>query len=105
METMWSNFARSGDPGQGGDATLPPWTPWRSETETSPRFLVFDSEAGGGIRMSSDYRTPERIADRVFADTRYADDAERCEALVALVDMFPDYDESDRVARGCSPRE
>jgi len=105
MGRYWAEFARSGDPGQGGDATLPPWTPWRSETETSPRFLVFDSGAGGGIRMSSDYRTPERIADRVFADTRYADDAERCEALIALVDMFPDYDESDRVARGCSPRE
>ena len=55
--------------------------------------------------MSSDYRTPERIADRVFADIRFADDAERCEALVELVEMFPDYEEDDRLALGCGPRE
>jgi hypothetical protein len=53
--------------------------------------------------MSSDFRTPERIAERVFTDPRFANDAERCEALVELVEMFPDYDEADRIGRGCPP--
>jgi len=105
MGRYWAQFARTGDPGQGGDEALPRWAPWNSATEESPRFIVLDSGAGGGIRMSSDYRTPQRIADRVFTDTRFADDAERCEALVELVETFPDYDEADRISRGCDSRD
>jgi para-nitrobenzyl esterase len=105
MGSYWAEFAKDGAPGRGTSGTLPLWSAWDSSTDDSPRFLIFDSAADGGIRMSSDYRTPKRIAERVFADARYEDDAARCEALVELVEMFPHYTEEDRVALGCAPEE
>lgn len=105
MGSYWAEFARNGAPGQGTSGSVPHWTAWDSSTEQAPRFLVLDTPAGGGIRMSADYRTPERIAARVFADPRFEDDAERCEALNGLVAMFPDYTEEDRTQRGCAPAE
>jgi len=103
MGSYWAEFATTGDPSRGRSGSLPLWSPWDSSTEDSPRFLVLDTPRDGGIRMSADYRTPARIAQRVLADSRFEDDAERCEALVELVEMFPDYTEEDRLALGCAP--
>ncbi len=55
MRHYWAEFARSGRPGRGGTVDLPVWEPWASGMTDDPSaastFLVFDSEAGGGIRL------------------------------------------------------
>jgi para-nitrobenzyl esterase len=50
MMAYWAGFARNGIPGRGSDARGNEWQPWTSDT-AAPRMIVFDSPAGGGIRM------------------------------------------------------
>jgi para-nitrobenzyl esterase len=90
MGSYWAAFARSGDPGRGVEGDLPHWAPWDDTSEDSPRFLVFDTQQGGGLRMSAEYVTADRLAQRLMRDPRF-DDEERCEALAELVDTFPRY--------------
>jgi len=90
MGSYWAEFARNGDPGRGTAGDLPRWTPWDDTNETSARFIVFDTEAGGGVRMSSEYVTAERIAARLHSDSRFTAE-ERCDGLARLEDTFPRY--------------
>ncbi|MFZ9709354.1 MAG: carboxylesterase/lipase family protein [Steroidobacteraceae bacterium] len=48
MMGYWVQFARSGTPGRGTEARDVEWLAWRSD---SPRRLVFDTPAGGDVRM------------------------------------------------------
>jgi para-nitrobenzyl esterase len=48
MSAYWGQFAHQGTPGQGGDENLPAWKPWQAEEN----YMVFDTVADGGIRMS-----------------------------------------------------
>jgi para-nitrobenzyl esterase len=99
MGSYWAEFARHGDPGRGTAGDLPHWTPWDDTSEASERFIVFDTEAGGGVRMSSEYVTAERIAARLHADSRFTAE-ERCEGLARLEDTFPRY-RSESAAVAC----
>ena len=104
MGSYWSQFAASGAPGRGSDPSLslPEWKPWDSSSETSPRFILLDSENDGGLRMSADYVTAQRISDQILADARFNSVEDRCDALAYLVETFPRYTESDRLKAGCS---
>jgi para-nitrobenzyl esterase len=82
MMSYWAEFAANGAPGRGRGGDLPLWSPWDESAPASERFLVFDSEAGGGIRMSSEAVTPASLVTRMLGDERFASDAERC-ALIA----------------------
>lgn len=55
MSSYWAQFAYTGDPGRGRALDLPPWSRW---LETGG-YLVFDTQADGGIRMHSGSR--ERV--------------------------------------------
>ncbi len=55
MSSYWARFAYTGDPGRGRAQDLPPWSRWQGEGE----YLVFDTQADGGIRMHSGSR--ERV--------------------------------------------
>ncbi len=59
MMGYWAQFARTGDPGRGTDGTSPAWLPWQGW----PRYMVLDTPAGGGSRLSTRGRHP-RVADR-----------------------------------------
>lgn len=50
MMAYWAAFARDGDPGRGSDGLGVEWLPWQSDAAV-PRMIVFDTPAGGGIRM------------------------------------------------------
>ena len=51
MMSYWANFARTGDPGRGGDNTLPQWRAW-SGAQGGSKMMLLDTPAGGGLRMS-----------------------------------------------------
>lgn len=63
MSSYWVNFAKTGMPGRGVNAALPEWKPYTGE-----QFMVFDSEAGGGLRMQSGAQQAEALETRVWAD-------------------------------------
>jgi len=87
MMSYWAEFAYSGSPGRGRDGTLPEWRPWaRSPVPeldggAAETFLVLDTQAGGGIRMSADASTPADVLRAMMAAG--IADAERCEVLRA----------------------
>ena len=52
MMAYWAGFARDGKPGRGSDGLGIEWSPWTTDPST-PRMMVFDTPAGGGIRMTA----------------------------------------------------
>ncbi len=84
MTSYWTAFAQSGDPSRGRDGRLPAWTAWDERTPETPRLLVLDTPAGGGIRMSAEETSLRRIVDEIGGDPRFASPSERCAYLVEL---------------------
>jgi para-nitrobenzyl esterase len=78
MMSYWAEFAYSGDPGRGREGALPRWAPWDGSSPTSDRFVVLDTEAGGGIRMSADWVDKARVVAQIDSDGRFASQKERC---------------------------
>jgi para-nitrobenzyl esterase len=91
MMGYWAEFARTGDPGNGGDAAAPAWPPWAG----TPRFLVLDTPAGGGVRVSSDGVTREAVIAAVDADPRLPTQRDKCRVFRALA----------RWSRGLTPAQ
>ena len=90
MRSYWTQFARTGEPGRGTGGDLPAWTAWDDSREDSERLMVLDTQQDGGVRMSADSVTADRLAVRLLADARLTAE-ERCERLSALVESFPRY--------------
>jgi para-nitrobenzyl esterase len=84
MSSYWTEFAATGDPGRGRDGDLPAWTAWDPSGDDAPKFIILDTEAGGGIRMSSESQTKESVIARIEADARFKTEKRRCEVYRAL---------------------
>jgi para-nitrobenzyl esterase len=99
MSSYWTQFAYTGDPGRGRDQSLPQWSAW-DPNEGGPKFIVFDTAADGGVRMTDQPLTKEALLAKLASDSRL-DDSLRCE-------LFADYVKretlaaTDREASGCS---
>ena len=78
MMGYWAEFARNGDPGRGGDASGVEWAAWDPSSPAAPKYLVLDTAAGGGIRMSSETVTVDGLREAIAADPRLADPRTRC---------------------------
>ena len=102
MTSYWTEFARSGDPGSGRDGSLPAWTSWDDSRPTAGRFLVLDTERDGGLRMSADSLTKDRILAQIAGDPRFANEAERCAQLEDLSRRRDQLDEADFRRGGCN---
>jgi para-nitrobenzyl esterase len=77
MASYWAQMAVAGDPGRGRDGSLPAWTRW-DPTQGAPRFLVFDTPAGGGLRMANEEVTRDTVLAAVATDPRLAAPRDRC---------------------------
>lgn len=86
MMSYWTRFAAAGDPGRGRDGALPAWTAWNESDTESPRAMIFDTQAGGGIRMSAETVSFEGLAAEVGRDPSLSDE-ERCSALDAIAKL------------------
>jgi para-nitrobenzyl esterase len=84
MMSYWAAFAANGDPKRGIDGSSTEWTAWDSSDAEAPKFIVFDTEAGGGVRMSSESLTRETVLANLETDARLATQEERCSILRAL---------------------
>ena len=83
MRSYWTEFARTGDPGRGRDGRLPRWQPWGA-TPDAAKYIVFDSPAGGGLRMASDIVNVPGVLAKLESDDRYRSVNLRCETLKEL---------------------
>jgi para-nitrobenzyl esterase len=86
MMSYWAQFAATGDPGRGVDGQLPRWTPWDDSSPKAPRFILLDTEEGGGLRMSPDSVTLAGVIRRVAEDSRFESWEERCEVYRGFVE-------------------
>ncbi len=93
MMGYWANFAATGDPGRGPDGSLPQWNAWTNAG--APNLMVFDTEAGGGVRMIADLESPARVAADLFADQALENDAIKCRVFAATAFWNDELDGAD----------
>jgi para-nitrobenzyl esterase len=72
MMSYWVEFARHGAPGRGVDGSLPAWPAWDL---ASPRAIVFDTPARGGVRIVEDGASREDVLARMESDEPPGDGA------------------------------
>jgi para-nitrobenzyl esterase len=107
MKSYWGAFAHDGAPGRGQGGTLPEWTPWPATSGTAGDTLVFDSPAGGGLRMVPGRLTPAGLEQRLLVDpTLAADLAERCRLHASMFQLIGGaaglWDPAHHASLGCT---
>ncbi|MBU3672965.1 MAG: carboxylesterase family protein [Sinobacteraceae bacterium] len=80
MMAYWAEFAATGNPGRGRSAAGTPWLPWSAEV-SAPRMMVFDTPAGGGIRMLPSNITRDTVVAAMQGEG--LTDAEHCQLFRA----------------------
>jgi len=78
MMSYWAAFAYDGAPGRGRDGRLAEWSAWDSATPDSPKFIVFDTAAGGGVHMSAAAATQAALLAAVDVDPRLPTQRDKC---------------------------
>ena len=80
MMSYWVEFAASGDPGRGRGGALPHWKAW-DLAEGGDRFLVLDTDAGGGLRMAGESVTQADVIAQASANPALLAREDRCDIL------------------------
>ena len=101
MMSYWAEFAYAGAPGRGRDQRLPEWTPWDSSAPAAPKFMVFDTPAGGGVRMSADAITTATVLAAVDDDPRLPAQRDKCTIYYALAHWSRGFSKKDYPTAGC----
>jgi para-nitrobenzyl esterase len=84
MMSYWVQFAATGDPGRGRDGSLPSWSAW-NPAENAAKFIVLDTTAGGGLRMSPGGVTQASVLATAERDAALSVRDDRCEILGQIV--------------------
>ncbi len=103
MMSYWAEFATSGDPGRGRGGKLPRWERWSEAKPDAPRFMILDTTAGGGLRMSSQALTQADLLERMKDDPVVPAEV-RCEMMKQIIDM-QQAQAADLARAGCPPPE
>ena len=82
MMAYWGAFATEGDPANGRGSNAMIWESWSASAQNL--FIVFDSEAGGGIRMSDEVLTIAGLKQRLAADQQFSLQRDRCKVYVGM---------------------
>ena len=87
MMSYWAEFAYSGDPGRGRKGAQAEWKPWSASSNAAERFILFDAESDGGVRMSRDaILTRHSVIAGVASDQRLsAHQRVRCEIYLQFI--------------------
>ena len=86
MMSYWAEFAHNGDPDKGREGNLTDWQAW-DPREGNEKYIIFDSTHDGGIRMTKDYLTEEKLIEMLASDNQIKDYKWKCEILDAAI-MF-----------------
>jgi para-nitrobenzyl esterase len=103
MMGYWAEFARRGAPGRGGDASQPEWIAWNPAPDAA-KFIVFDSAAGGGVRMAAEAVSANAVLAAVDSDARLRAPRDRCAVLRDLAQWSRGFTKDAYAAREeCHP--
>jgi para-nitrobenzyl esterase len=103
MRSYWAQLAYTGDPGRGRKSDLAPWTAWDDATPESLKYMVFDTEADAGVRMSYETYTKERILGEIREDPRLPTWRDKCRELRGLATFSGYFTRADYAAEpGCA---
>jgi hypothetical protein len=103
MMSYWTEFAHRGTPGRGRKGDLPEWTAWDDSSPAAPKFIVFDTPAGGGIRMSSESLTTDGVLAAVDGDPRLPTQRDKCAMYRELAEAARGFDrERYATKNGCN---
>jgi len=100
MSSYWAEFAYNGDPAQGRSGTEPPWAAWDPSAPGNDKFIIFDTSAGGGIRMSSDSITLEGLYEDLLNETGFTTQEQHCGMYVQLFRGTALWDDEDYLNLG-----
>lgn len=106
MMSYWAELAYSGDPGRGRDGAGLRWEPWSGAGEGRGPFILFDSDSGGGIRLSREVVDREGVIRAIEADPAFHDWEERCVIYRSFVRWSERMDEQEYAEVGegaCRP--
>jgi para-nitrobenzyl esterase len=84
MRSYWAQFAHTFRPGRGQGGELPEWQAWGLRPN-EPRYMIFDTESGGGLRHGTDEIDTAFVLDRAANDPRLLDAQERCSVFQNFV--------------------
>ena len=105
MRSYWAEFAHTFRPGKGQGGDLPEWSPW-GQRVGDPRYMIFDTEAGGGLRLASDEIDRDFVLARAASDPRLLDAEERCSVFKNFVQWSKALSMEEYAMRGegeCEP--
>ncbi len=83
MMSYWAEFAHRGKPGRGRSNDPFEWQAWGSVPQG--QYVVFDTKAGGDLRMSDATVGRESLLEALANDARLAEPRDRCAVLRSLV--------------------
>jgi len=100
MSSYWAEFAYNGDPGAGRSGTEVAWTAWDSSAPENDKFIILDTSADAGIRMSSDMITLESLYADLLAETGFTTQEQHCGMYVQLFGGTALWDDTDYLNLG-----
>ena len=100
MMSYWAQFAYAGAPGHGRGNDLLEWTAWDGSSPSSPKFMVFDTPASGGLHMSSDAVAQASVLAAVDDDPRLPTQRDKCRIFRALATWSRGFSEKDYPTAG-----
>jgi para-nitrobenzyl esterase len=88
VTSYWAQHAYAGAPGKGRSGELPAWPAWRDAGDGG-QFLVLDTEAGGGLRVSRETVRAQSLAEEALADPALSSPEERCRIAANIAEHSP----------------
>jgi para-nitrobenzyl esterase len=101
MMSYWAAFAYDGAPGRGRRNDLTEWKPWDNSSPGALKFMVLDTQGGGGTRMSGDAITTEEVLANVATDPRLPSKKDKCSVWRDLANWARGVTKAEYAAR-CS---
>jgi para-nitrobenzyl esterase len=98
--SYWAQFAYTGDPASGRNGELLRWTAWDNASAADGKFMVFDTPAHGGVRMSSGVVTKAGVVAEIEADPRMPTPRDKCERFRDLARHSGYFTEDDYATAG-----
>jgi para-nitrobenzyl esterase len=102
MMSYWAEFAYRGAPSRGRGGELPEWTAWDNDVPTSPKFMVLDTAAGGGLRMSNETVTAAGVIAAIDDDERLPTQRDKCTIYRALAKESRGFTKEKYATLGCA---
>jgi para-nitrobenzyl esterase len=100
MMSYWAEFAYTGDPGRGRDGDLPRWKAWDGSGPHAAKYMILDTEEGGGLRMSSRTYTVQKVVKQVDRDKRLRNQRDRCGVFREMARWSHLFSKADYVSAG-----